>query len=170
FLHGRDRREPGREAVGLHELEEAGPRGGLHARRNVREALGGAAVRVLIRGCRCGQDRGRDLIDVALSDVGVAVAGEDDLTLLSELEAPIDRVRRLSEDGAVRGSAATAERTAATVEERQLDLLLLRPLSDLRLSLVERERRRDRAHILRRVGVAEHDLELAPGLFEARRE
>jgi hypothetical protein len=104
-----------------------------------------------------------DLVDVTHRDVRVAVAREDDLALLGELEPSVDRVRRLREDRRVRGSAAATERAAASVEEGEVDAGLLRPRGDLRLRFVEREVRGDGADVLRRVGVAEHDLEAAVG-------
>jgi len=85
---------------------------------------------------------------VAHRDRGLAVAGEDDLALLGELEAAVDGMRRLREDGGVGGSAAAAERTAAAVEEGETDARLLRPQGDLALRLVQGEVGGDRADVL----------------------
>ena len=56
------------------------------------------------------------------------------------------------------------------MEQRQLDTGLLRPVRDRRLGLVQRKSRRDRAHILRRIRVPEHDLESVSGFAETGRE
>ena len=79
-------------------------------------------------------------------------------------------MRRLREDRRVGRTAAAAERTAATVEQRERDVVLAGPLGDLPLCLVERERRADRADVLRGVRVAEHDLEPTTGGLEPGRE
>ena len=47
--------------------------------------------------------------------------GGDDLALLGELEAAVDRARGLGEDRAVRRPAAATERAAAAVEQRERD-------------------------------------------------
>ena len=103
-------------------------------------------------------------------DVGVAVAREDHLALFGELESSVDRVRRLRQDGRVGRSAAATERAAASVEEGEVDAGILRPRRNLRLRFVQRQVRGDRADVLRRVGVAEHDLEVAVGCVQTRGE
>src|SRR5690606_32879368 len=82
----------------------------------------------------------------------------------------VDGVWGLGEDRGVGGATTATECAAAAVEERELDARLLRPTGDERLRFVECEGRRDRSDVLRRVGVAEHDLHAATGLRETRRD
>src|SRR3954452_13191103 len=91
-------------------------------------------------------------------DARVAIAGEDDLTLLGHLEPRADAARRLGQDRAVDRSAAPPEGTATTVEERQPDVVALRPVGERGLGVVQQERCGQRPDVLRRVGVAEHAL------------
>ena len=73
------------------------------------------------------QDGGGDALEVLLGDPHVGVAGEDHLALLGDLEPAVDRAGRLGRDGPVQRTAAAAERTAAAVEEGQLDAVPLAP-------------------------------------------
>ena len=65
----------------------------------------------------------------------VPVTGEDDLTLLGELEAAVDRALGLREDRAVGGAAAAAHGAAAAVHEDEVDAVLVGPLGDGRLGV-----------------------------------
>ena len=53
------------------------------------------------------------------------------------------------------------------MHQREVDVVLVCPLRDGRLRLVQHERRGGRALVLRGVGVAQHDLHLAAGLGQA---
>ena len=64
---------------------------------------------------------------MALSQRAVAVTGKDDLALLGELKEAVDRTLGLRQHGLVGRAAATANGTAATVHEHQVDIVLLRP-------------------------------------------
>src|SRR3954470_11178973 len=96
---------------------------------------------------------------MADGDARVAIAGEDDLALLGHLEPRPDAARRLGEDRPVDRSAATTERTAATMEERQPDVVALGPVGERSLGVVQQEGGGQRSDVLRRVGVTEHDLD-----------
>ena len=145
---------------------EPDPRRLVELRGQRREPLGGRGVVALDRG-RTGQQRRRgDLLDVPRRDDRVAVAGEDDLALLGELEPAVDRARGLRQERAVGGAAPAPERAAAAVEQGQHDLVASRPLGDPALRGVQRERGGDGADVLGRVRVAEHDLDAAPVLRE----
>ncbi len=74
-----------------------------------------------------------------MRDHRMAVAREDDLTLLGHLEAAVDRSRRLAEHRAVRRPAAPTERATATVEQRQRDAVPLRPGRERALRVVQRQ-------------------------------
>ena len=104
---------------------------------------------------------------MASGERGVAVAREDDLALLGELETAVDRAFGLREHRSVGGTATTSDRAAAPVHEDEVDVILLGPLRDLPLGAMEDERRRGGAGVLGGVGVAEHDLEPPAGLREA---
>ena len=93
----------------------------------------------------------------------VAVASEDDLALLGDLETPRHRARCLSHHRAIGRPAAAPERTAPSVEERELHRTLRGPRGEIGLGRIERERGGDRPTLLRRVGVAKHDLDGASG-------
>lgn len=60
----------------------------------------------------------------------VAVACEDDLALLSELEAALYGSDRLCEYGTVSRAAAAADGTTAAMEQGQIDVMRFRPLGD----------------------------------------
>ena len=106
--------------------------------------------------------RGRDRFDMTAGERRVSIAGEDDLALLGQLEATIDRTARLGEHGFVRRSTTAADGAAATMEEREVDIVRLSPAGNAVLCGVERKRCGGRAGILRRVGVSQHDLHAAP--------
>ena len=82
----------------------------------------------------------------------------EDLPLLGQLEAPLDDARRQALDGALRRAAAAADGSAAPVEYRHRHAVLLGHLGQRALRAVERERRREDAGVLVRIGVADHDL------------
>ena len=90
----------------------------VHDRRADRD--GRREPRVVLRRRRQ-QDRRGDLLEMPARDDRVRVVGGDDLALLGQLEAAVDRARRLPEDRPVRRPAAAPDRAAAAVEERQLD-------------------------------------------------
>ena len=104
---------------------------------------------------------------MAAGQRGVSVAGEDDLALLGELEAAVDRALGLREDGAVCRAATAADGTAAAVHEDEVDVVLLGPLGDGGLRGVQDQRGAGGAGVLGGVGVAEHDLQAAARLGHA---
>ena len=161
LLERRDLGEPGGEPVRADQRVEPGPRGLVQHRCERGEPGGGGGI-ALRQGRRPGeQGGGGDLLDVAGGDDRVAVPGKDDLALLGDLEPAVDRPGRLGEQGPVGRAAPAPERPAAAVEQRQREVVPTGPLRDLALRDVERERRGDRADVLGRVGVAEHDLDAA---------
>ena len=98
---------------------------------------------------------------MASRDRRVAVAGEDHLPLLGDFEVARDRARRLGADCAIGGPAAAPQRSAAAVEQDQPETALLRPRSEGRLCVVQRDGRRRRPDLLRGIGVTEHHLDPA---------
>ena len=109
-------------------------------------------------GCRGDQDRTRHLLEVAASDRRVGIVRGDDLALFRELQATINGARGLPEDRPVGRPAASPDRTAAPVEERQLDAPRPGHRGELALRPVEHPRRREESRLLVRIGVAEHHL------------
>lgn len=97
---------------------------------------------------RLQQSRSRDRFNMADCENGVAIAGEDYLALLGELETAVDGADRLSQDRSVRRAAATTDGTATTVEERQINVVAPRPLGDAFLSGMQCKGRGCRASIL----------------------
>ena len=116
---GRDGAEPLGEALGVEQLEVALARVELERLGDVGELAVGLGVDVLDRGCGL-QERGAgDRLDVATGQRGVAVAREDDLALLGQLEAAVDGALGLREDRAVsRASAHCAMRSCAACRTR----------------------------------------------------
>ena len=105
----------------------------------------------------------RNGLDVADGQCRVAVACEDDLALLSELEAALYGADRLCEYGTVSRAAAAADGTTAAMEQGQIDVMRFRPLGDAFLCGMQGQGCGGRASVLRGVGVAEHDFHLAAG-------
>ncbi len=88
----------------------------------------------------------------------VGVVGRDDLTLLGELEPPVDRSGRLAQDRAVRRAATAADGAATAVEQRQFDAQPARGDGQVALRPVEHPARGQEPRFLVRVGVAQHHL------------
>ena len=115
------------------------------------------------------EDRVGHLLEVPPRDVRVGVVRRDDLALLGELQAAVDRSWRLAEDRPVRRPAATADGAAAAVEQRQLDAVPARATSaSAALGPVEHPGRREEPRLLVRVGVAEHHLLAVAAAREVR--
>ena len=72
----------------------------------------------IVRGRSSRQGRRCNLVDVAHRNRRIPVAGKHHLALLRQLEASVDRVRRLGKDRGVGGPAATPKRTTPAVKER----------------------------------------------------
>ncbi len=118
---------------------------------------GPGCSRVVLR--RRGDEGGaRQLLQMAPGDRRVRVVRGDDLALLGELEAAIDRARRAAEDRAVRRAPAAADGAAAAVEERQLDAPVARDLDQRLLGAMQHPGRGQEPRFLVRVGIAEHHL------------
>src|SRR5262249_41252121 len=121
LLERADLGEPGGETIGLDELAVSRP-GGRAGPLGQRAAAGSGAPAALLNRWRRRQEHGGGhLLEVAASDGRVQVAGEDDLALLGDLEAPGYRSRGLGQDRPVGWPAAAAQRAAAAVEECQLN-------------------------------------------------
>ena len=82
-----------------------------------------AEARVVLRR-RGEQDGAGHLLEMAPRDRRVRVVRGDDLALFGELQAAVDRARRLPEDRPVGGAAAPTDGAAAAVEQGQLDAVL----------------------------------------------
>src|SRR5207247_3530854 len=70
-------------------------------------------------------DGGGDLLEVAARDRPVAVAGEDHLALLGDLEASGHGSRRLRADGAVGGAAAPPQGATSPMKQGEPDAVPL---------------------------------------------
>ena len=114
-------------------------------------------------------EAGRDhQLQVALGENDVGVLPVQHLALLGDAKFAVEAVDRLREDGAMRGAAAAAYRSAAAVEEAQSHAALASDLVERAMSLVDLPRAGDHAAVLVGVGVAEHDLLLVVPGFEKR--
>ncbi len=135
--------------------------------RQVGVLLGGLGVGPLDRRSALQQRGASDRLDVAAGQRGVAVAREDDLTLLGKLKAAVDRALGLRQDGAVSGTAAAANGAAAAVHEDKVDAVGVGPLGNGGLRLVQGQGSRGGAGVLGRIGVAQHDLKASARLGQA---
>ena len=113
-------------------------------------------------GLRVGGDRihGRrgERLEVPERELRVAVAGPHDLALLGQLEPPGDGASRLGCDRKLQLPPAAADRTAAAMEQRQLDCLPDRHGGEIRLGPAQQPVRGNEPDLLVGVGVAEHHL------------
>ena len=66
---------------------------------------------------RCVEDRGHHLLEVVTRQCREKVLVGDHFPLLRDLDLAVEHSPRLGEDRRVRGSASTADRSPATVEE-----------------------------------------------------
>ena len=159
LLQRADPGEPLGEARGLHQLPVGAQRGRFHPLGHRPEPAG--RLRVALADHRRGgqQHRRGDLLEMTLGDDGVRVPREDHLALLGDLEPAVHRARRLGQHRAAGRAAAAAERAAAAVEQGQPYRVVGRPAGQLALHVEQPQGRADRAELLGRVGVAEHDLQ-----------
>ncbi len=127
-------------------LHEGGP-GAAHRARTL-----------VVLGPRRHEDRVRHLLQVSQRDPGIGISVGDDLSLLGELEATLERPRRAREDGPVHGSATTSDGPATSVEEGQTDSVSARDVGESFLGPIQHPGGRERTRLLGRVGIAEHDL------------
>ena len=134
-----DLQEPPLEPWRLDEPAVRGAGWAVDRRGQFAKGVGGVATRAARR--RRLQHRRRDLLDVAAGDGAVAIAREDDLSLLGDLEASRDRAWRLGPDCPVGRAAAPAESSAAAVEQGQSQTPLLRPRGQRGLRVMQGERR-----------------------------
>src|SRR5260370_4040359 len=95
---------------------------------------------------------------MAPRDRRIAVARKYDLALLGHLESTGHGSWGLGADRAIGRAAAAPERSAAPMEHRESNVAALGPRRQLRLRLVQRQRRRQRSDLLGRIRVAEHHL------------
>ena len=122
-----------------------------------------AFQRVLV-GLAARQQYGVDqLFKMALGDRAVAVAGANYLTLFGNLDPPLDRARRLCQDGPIGGPAAATDRAASPVKQCQFYVVGAAGSGQSLLRLIERPARPQEAAILVGVAVTDHDfLAIAP--------
>ena len=160
-----DRGEELGEAVAFHQ-PAPGRLGGVgHAGGGRQVAVLGGGHGGLGAGGGGAEDGVGDLLQVAVADGQVAVAGVDDLALLGDLEAPGDRPWGLAAHRPAGRAAAAAEGAAAAVEQDQVDAARRRPGGQGALGPVQGQVGGEEAGVLGRVRVAEHDLEApAPAL------
>lgn len=107
------------------------------------------------------QRGGREALQSLEAQVLLPEAELDDLALHRHTDGPVDGVRRLGQDGKVRGPATPAHGASAAVEQGELDAVALGHLRHLLLRPVQLPRRGQAAGVLAGVGVADHDLLLA---------
>ena len=113
------------------------------------------------------QRSGQRGFEIAVREPGEAVLERDRLALLGQLQ-PAGRVAGgLREDRRMRRSAASARTTAASVEDRQLDVGITRDLDEPFLRAVDRPLRSEEAAVLAGVGIADHHLEAAVAILHA---
>ena len=103
---------------------------GVELLGHIPELLRGLGVGLLDTRGRLQKRCGGNGLNMTLSQRAVAVTGKDDLALLGELKEAVDRTLGLRQHGLVGRAAATANGTAATVHEHQVDIVLLGPLGD----------------------------------------
>src|SRR5690625_7828252 len=89
------------------------------------------------------------------------VAERDDLALFRKPDSPVMNDRRHRQDGLVSAPTAPADRSAAAVEEPEVDGVLTADLSEGPLGKVQRPGGHPVAAVLVAVGVSEHDLPTA---------
>ena len=104
---------------------------------------------------------------MAARDRPVAVAGEDHLALLGDLEASGHGSRRLRADGAVGGAAAPPQGATSPMKQGEPDAVPLRPARERRLRLVQRQGRREGPDLLGGIRITEHHLHPAAVFGEA---
>ncbi len=78
-----------------------------------------AALQARVGARQCVERGGDHQLKIALGEHDVGVLPVEDFALLGDAKFAGEAVDRLSEDGAMRGSAAAADRAAAAVEEPQ---------------------------------------------------
>ena len=97
-----------------------------------------------------------------MRDLRLGIFRGDHLALLGDAQRPVDRARRLRQDGVVAGAAAAADGAAAPVEEPQPDSGLTRGFDQVQFRAVQRPVRGQVAAVLIGVGVAEHHFLAVP--------
>ena len=97
------------------------------------------------------------LLERAQRDATQAILLINDFTLLSYAQATVHRARRCTKHGNVCFAAATADRSAATMEQCELNILGNRGVGKGYLSVLQRPTRRSQAAILVAVRIADHD-------------
>ena len=104
----------------------------------------------------------RHLLEVASCDLGVVVAFREHLALLGQPERPVERLRREREDAPGGRTAAAPERSAAPVEEREVDAARRGRRVETLLCRMEAAAGREVAAVLRAVRIPHHhDLAVA---------
>ena len=106
------------------------------------------------------------LLQVAEADRRIAIAPEDHLALLGDLEAAGHRPRRLAPDRATGRPATPADGASAAVEERQLDVVPSSPPGEGLLGVIEGEVGGEEAGVLGSVGVSQHHFQAAAPAIE----
>ena len=104
------------------------------------------------------QRRRRVQLERPHGDVGQAELRLDHLALFGDAQPAVDRTRRLRLNRKIRRTAAAADAAAAAVKQRQLDVRVAAGVDNRLLRAIQRPVRRQTSAVLRRVGVADHDL------------
>ena len=82
------------------------------------------------------QRGGEERLEVAVCDPRLGILGGDHLTLFGNAQRAVHRARRLRQDGVVARATATADGSAATVEEPQPDSGLARRFDQIQLGAI----------------------------------
>ena len=83
----------------------------------------GHVVATMARHGGCERDRSCHLFQRSKRDATQTVLLVDDLALLGNTQAAVDRARRCAENGDMRLAAAAANRAATAMKQRELDIL-----------------------------------------------
>src|SRR5262249_43214616 len=112
------------------------------------------------------QGGGSKNLKVSLAHFCVRIFGRDDLALFGDADLPLHSPRRLRKDGLITWAAATADRSAAAVEETQRDPMTTKCVDERDLCFVELPARAQEATILIAIRVTEHHFLCATTTFQ----
>src|SRR2546430_313947 len=112
------------------------------------------------------QGGGSKNLKVSPAYLCVRIFGRDHLALFGDADLPLHRARGLREDGLITRAAATADGSAAAVEQTQRDPMTTECVDERDLCFVEFPARGQEATILVAIGVTEHHLLCATTTFQ----